>query len=124
MLRRWQGPLQFAADQGRNQERRHGIYALIGYTYARAYDNGVHRRPGHASRSDVLPAAGWQKLDWGLSQINLNHDFTASIIYELPFGKGKRFGSSWNRAAEYDPGGLGAHGDRKSHLRISGVRGG
>ena len=46
-----------------------------------------------------FPLPGWQKLDWGLSQINLNHNFTASMIYELPFGKGKRFGSNWNGAA-------------------------
>ena len=31
-----------------------------------------------------------------MSQIKLNHNFTASVIYDLPFGKGKRFGSSWN----------------------------
>ena len=36
------------------------------------------------------------KADWGLSQIQLNHNFTASVIYDLPFGKGKQFGSSWS----------------------------
>ena len=44
------------------------------------------------------PLPGWQTLDWGLSQINLNHNFTGSVIYELPFGKGKHWGSSWNGA--------------------------
>jgi hypothetical protein len=34
-------------------------------------------------------------LDWGLSQINLKHNFTASVNYDLPFGRGKRYGSSW-----------------------------
>jgi hypothetical protein len=33
--------------------------------------------------------------DWGLSQLNLNHQFTASVTYDLPFGKGKQFGSNW-----------------------------
>ena len=35
-------------------------------------------------------------MDWGLSGINLNNSFTASVIYDLPFGKGKHFGSSWS----------------------------
>ncbi|HXY00084.1 MAG TPA: hypothetical protein VEI54_04130, partial [Candidatus Limnocylindrales bacterium] len=42
---------------------------------------------------------GWQSLDWGLSQINLNNSFTASVIYDLPFGKGKKYGSDWNDVA-------------------------
>ena len=35
-------------------------------------------------------------LDWALSQINLNNSFTASVIYDLPFGRGRQFGSNWN----------------------------
>ncbi len=50
--------------------------------------------PARARPTGRLP--GTQKADWGLSQINLNHNFTASVIYDLPFGKGKRFGSNWN----------------------------
>jgi hypothetical protein len=38
----------------------------------------------------------WRKLDWALSQINLNNNFTGSVIYDLPFGKGKKFGNDWN----------------------------
>ena len=44
------------------------------------------------------PLPGNQRADWGLSQIQLNHNFTASILYDLPFGKGKRFGSNWGGA--------------------------
>jgi len=42
------------------------------------------------------PLPGTQKLDWGLSQLNLNDTFTASILYDLPFGKGRHYGSNWN----------------------------
>jgi hypothetical protein len=31
-----------------------------------------------------------------LSQINLDNSFTASVIYDLPFGRGKQFGGDWN----------------------------
>jgi hypothetical protein len=35
----------------------------------------------------------------------LNQDFTASMIYQLPFGRGKKFGSNMSRAADYAVGG-------------------
>jgi hypothetical protein len=41
------------------------------------------------------PLPGAQGLDWGLSQINLNDSFTASVLYDLPFGRGKKFGGGW-----------------------------
>ena len=78
----------------------HGLYALIGYTYARAYDTGFTDGLGSIIGATYFPLPGWQTLDWGLSQINLNQDFTASIIYDLPFGKGRTWGSNWNRATD------------------------
>jgi hypothetical protein len=42
---------------------------------------------------------GTQRADWGLSQLNLNDSFTASILYDLPFGRGKHFGSAWGGPA-------------------------
>jgi hypothetical protein len=44
------------------------------------------------------PLPNSRNLDWALSQINLNNNFTASVIYDLPFGKGKHFGSDWGSA--------------------------
>jgi len=77
---------------------RHGLYALISYTYSRAYDNGFADGVGSTIGATYYPLPNWSKLDWALSQINLNNNFTASVIYDLPFGNGKRFGSNWNRA--------------------------
>ncbi|HVO97706.1 MAG TPA: carboxypeptidase-like regulatory domain-containing protein [Bryobacteraceae bacterium] len=78
---------------------RYGIYALIGYTYARAYDNGLSDGLGTPLGATYFPLPGWQQLDWALSQINLNNSFTASVIYELPIGKGRKFGTNWSGAA-------------------------
>ncbi len=75
---------------------RYGIYALISYTYARTYDNGLTDGLGSSIGATYYPLPGWSKLDWALSQINLNNNFTASVIYDLPFGKGKQFGHDWN----------------------------
>src|SRR5579875_2132796 len=88
--------LQVKAETRSN---RHGLYALIGYTYSHTHDNGLTDGLGSSIGAPYFPLPGWQTLDWGLSQVNLNHDFTASVIYELPFGRGKQFGSSWNGAA-------------------------
>jgi hypothetical protein len=74
---------------------KHGLYALIAYTYSRTYDNGLSDGLGSLLSAPYFPLPNWENLDWGLSQINLNHSFTASIIYDLPFGKGKAFGSTW-----------------------------
>ncbi|MBV9342005.1 MAG: carboxypeptidase regulatory-like domain-containing protein, partial [Acidobacteria bacterium] len=78
---------------------RHGIYALIGYTYAHTYDSGFADGLGTFPGATYWPLPGTHNLDWGLSQLNLNHQFTASVLYDLPFGKGKAFGNGWNGAA-------------------------
>jgi hypothetical protein len=78
----------------------HGLYALVGYTYARAYDNGFTDGLGSNIGATYYPLTNWNTLDWALSQINLNQSFTASVIYDLPFGKGKKYGSSWNKATD------------------------
>jgi hypothetical protein len=83
--------LQIKAE---TKSARHGIYALIGYTYSRTYDSGFTDGLGSIIGATYFPLPNWQTLDWGLSQINLNHNFTASIIYQLPFGKGRRFGAN------------------------------
>ncbi|HTE90864.1 MAG TPA: carboxypeptidase regulatory-like domain-containing protein [Terriglobales bacterium] len=76
----------------------HGLYALLGYTYARAFDSGFPDGLGTSSGTTYFPLPGTKNADWALSQIQLNNNFTGSVIYELPFGKGKQFGNDWNGA--------------------------
>jgi carboxypeptidase family protein len=75
---------------------RHGLYALLGYTYSRTFDSGMPDGLGTFPGATFFPLPGYQSADWALSTLNLNHQFTASVTYELPFGKGKQFGSDWN----------------------------
>ena len=75
---------------------RHGLYALLGYTYSRTFDSGLPDGLGSQPGAPYFPLPGYLKLDWGLSQLNLNHQFTASVTYNLPFGKGKQFGGDWS----------------------------
>lgn len=75
---------------------KHGLYALLCYTYSHTYDNGLSDGLGSELSAPFFPLPNWEKLDWGLSQINLNQSFTGSVIYDLPLGRGKQFGSGWN----------------------------
>ncbi|WP_158748671.1 carboxypeptidase-like regulatory domain-containing protein [Acidobacterium sp. S8] len=75
---------------------KYGLYALLAYTWSHTFDNGLSDGLGSLLSAPYFPLPNWQNLDWGLSQINLNNSFTGSIIYDLPFGRGKQFGSDWN----------------------------
>jgi hypothetical protein len=87
--------LQIKAE---TKSSRHGLYGLFGYTWSRTFDSGMPDGLGSNPGALYWPLPGASKLDWGLSQLNLNDVFTASVLYELPFGKGKRWGSNWNGA--------------------------
>jgi Carboxypeptidase regulatory-like domain len=75
---------------------RHGLYALVGYTYSHTYDSGMADNLGTTPGATYWPLPNTQKLDWAHSQINLDNQLTASVIYDLPFGKGKSFGGNWS----------------------------
>jgi hypothetical protein len=85
--------LQIKAE---TKSARHGLYALLGYTWSRNFDNGMPDGLGTNPGALYYPLPGTAKLDWGLSQLNLNNSFTASVLYDLPFGKGKAYGGEWN----------------------------
>jgi hypothetical protein len=78
---------------------KYGLYALLAYTYSKTYDNGLSDGLGSELSAPYFPLPNWQSLDWALSQINLDHSFNGSVIYDLPFGRGKQFGSSWSDMA-------------------------
>lgn len=78
---------------------KHGLYALLGYTWARTFDSGLPDGLGTFPGATYWPLPGTQRADWGLSQLNVNDTFTASILYQLPFGKGKKFGNNWSGPA-------------------------
>ena len=102
---------------------KHGLYALLGYTWSRTFDSGMPDGLGTNPGATYYPLPGTAKLDWGLSQLNLNDSFTASILYDLPFGKGKHFGSTWNSGTNAVLGNWQVEPDREGYLRIPAVRG-
>jgi hypothetical protein len=85
--------LQIKAE---TKTERYGLYGLVAYTYSRTYDNGLSDGLGSELSAPYFPLPNWQNLDWSLSQINLDNSFSGSVIYDLPFGKGRMFGSTWS----------------------------
>ena len=77
---------------------KHGLYALVGYTYSKSVDNGLSDGLGSNIGAMYYNLPNLGTGDKGLSQIDLTHNFTASLVYQLPFGKGKHYGSNWNGA--------------------------
>lgn len=55
------------------------------YTWAKAIQEAL----SHANSYDLRSSRS-------LADYDISHRFVVSYIYELPFGKGRRFGSSWN----------------------------
>jgi hypothetical protein len=76
---------------------RHGLYALVGYTWSHTFDSGFPDGLGTSSGATYWPLPGTSHADWALSQININQQLTASIIYDLPFGRGKTIGNGWSK---------------------------
>jgi len=85
--------LQIKAE---TKSARHGLYMLLGYTYSRTFDSGLPDGLGSNSGATYWPLPGSNRADWGVSGLNLNDQFTASVLYDLPFGKGKAFGGNWS----------------------------
>jgi hypothetical protein len=87
--------LQIKAE---TKTERYGLYGLVAYTYSRTYDNGLSDGLGSELSAPYFPLPNWGNLDWSLSQINLDQSFSGSVIYDLPFGKGRMWGNNWNPA--------------------------
>ncbi len=89
-------------------ERRSGSMALLAvYTWAKSLDDksaaaGVGSNGGGFSghMSDLNP-----RLDYGRSDFDVNHRLVTSMIYELPFGRGKRFGGNMSKPLDVALGG-------------------
>jgi Carboxypeptidase regulatory-like domain/TonB dependent receptor len=65
------------------------LTALVSYTFSRSLDDSsAIRGPGN---DFVPPNARCRSCDYGPSDFNIPQRFVASILYSLPFGRGRRF---------------------------------
>jgi hypothetical protein len=51
-----------------------------------------------------------RRADYGRASFDIRHAFQAAYVYELPFGKGKRYGGGWPTAADLFLGGWSVEG--------------
>ncbi len=89
-----QGFLSYNALQSKLEHRTgHGLYLLNSFTWSRAIDNAsghLDANTGDNSRINLANALG----ERGPSGYNQPLNDILSIVYDLPYGKGRMFGSS------------------------------
>src|SRR6185503_9769996 len=75
-----------------------GLSVLVGYTLSKSEDNGSGIR---TLNGDALFPQNSTCFDceWGLSVFDVRHRLVTSVLYELPFGKGKPFAQTGPAAA-------------------------
>jgi hypothetical protein len=98
----WHGYSHYNAMNIKFEQRARSLAATAVYTWARSNDDKS------AAAGVGATGAGYQgfmdnhnpQLDYGPSDFDVDQRFVASYVYDLPFGRGKKFGSSVNRATE------------------------
>jgi len=90
------GNSEYDALQTRLQHRfRNGLSVLINYTYSHALGNSSNANLG-AQNNDAFRWGEHPEWEHGNLDFDVRHRFTASYLWELPFGRGKRFGTDVN----------------------------
>jgi len=79
-----------------------GLQYQVAYTYSKCMTNSIGYY-GSWGGQVVPTAAYWQNLydshsEWAPCINDVTHLLSTYAVYELPFGRGKKFGSNWNSA--------------------------
>jgi len=77
-----------------------GLQYQVAYTYSKCMTNSIGYY-GSWGGHVVPTAAYWQNLydgrsEWGPCINDVTHLLSRYAVYELPFGRGKKFGSNWH----------------------------
>lgn len=102
----WNGYSNYNAGNVKLERRSSSLALVTVYTWAKSMDDksaaagvgGTNAFAGHMDEHNP-------RLDHGLSDFDVNHRFVTSFVYQLPFGRGKKYGANLNRAADLALGG-------------------
>jgi hypothetical protein len=104
------GETNYRALQTKLEKRLSGGLSLLSaYTFARAIDNGPGRFAGNSTPARNLYGPNNPldvELERGSSDLEVRHRFTLANVYDLPFGRGRRFGTNWSKMTEFFLGGI------------------
>jgi len=84
----------------------HGLQFDFNYVLSKSLDEGsdAERVPAFGGLSAVINTWDPQQMR-GPSDFDTRHQINSNWVYDLPFGRGKRFGHNWNRATDVFLGG-------------------
>lgn len=92
-----------------NRQLTNSFLATVAYTWSHTLDNsnGAFNSgtAGAGTRIFITPTGPDLRANYGNSDQDQRNVFVASAIYQLPFGRGHRFGSNMNRALDEAVGG-------------------
>ncbi len=103
----WSGNSSYNAFNAKVEHRGNSMLFTMVYTWAKSIDS---KSAAAAIGNDV---AGWQgflnnadvRRDRGLSEFNVDHRLVSSLVYELPIGRGKKFGGNLPKVVDLVIGG-------------------
>jgi hypothetical protein len=86
----YDGWSNYDALQLRFQKRMsHGVQFQVNYSWAKSLDTGTGN--GHGSGVDIYQNAYAPGANYGLSNFNATDTIVGQVVWELPFGSGRRF---------------------------------
>lgn len=90
-----------------------GLEFTLNYTWSKSMTNnpGFYGVPGVDNNSVYWQDKNHPHADYGPSGYDTRHNLNGNMVYQLPFGRGARFGNHWNRALDEIAGGWRLSGD-------------
>jgi hypothetical protein len=87
-----------------------GLMLLASYQWSKGIDNVAETEPSLGGAADGIRNSRNVAIERSLSAHDIPHAFTTSFVYDMPFGRGRKFGADMHRALDYVVGGWQAAG--------------